>query len=796
MAPSIGRYALPTIPLQLHNFDSLAVETVYAEGEPDWAFPYSVADEGHTLQRMTAAYAVPADPKRELQSIVFHNRYDRADFDVAAVTLNTGRATVIPKAVREPEPYRVAQAVRPEGVPPAPTPRNSQELVVTRDGEVVLDRSQGFAIRSLKHGWTPETRITLDPSSGLEVEVEGKLLTGRDFSLLQGSGGNDQTSPELTSKIPTVPLKFILDVRADPSGQVRFHGTVENTGDHPITATIRFPVLKGLALGDLADTWMYFPQCRNVCTNQPGTYLAPNDRPFVTQFFDVFNPKAGIGIAFLTHNLNQDVLDYSVRKDEKGVTAFIQYPAEYHVIAPGQKLQLTETRLVFHGGDWHSALAAYQDWLKTWHKPVKANGLDWWHRSFDLRAHLTGRSYSWAVPIFDPEKNQYRVDEILKEDRAYLGVKTQVVHLGGWCDYKNMHAGDFNGGDYAVEDYTGGVDVLREAVRKMQTDGVRVSVYTIPDRCAKNSRIGQKLGKNIAQINADGQPAQDEKCWYVCIGAKEWSDNYVEGLKRAQKELCLDAIYVDVFGYTRGYACYSKEHGHEVPLNVNQACHELVRRLRHELPEGVAIWSEFLLPDVNSQFTSGNITYYFLTLHEYMVKSYDQPGRAPLFTPLAQSVHRFAFPHVKQFGFPVGFEGGPSSHDLRFLFFNGEGLYDVGWLLYDSRDLARVRNWLAIQTEYADCFASMQPVPLVPTEAGQVYANAFPTEGRTAWTIFNARFATYRGPVLTVDHRDGDTYFDAWNHTQLTPKIVGGKAVISLSLEPQGLGCVVRTGKR
>ena len=108
---------------------------------------------------MTAAYAVPADPKRELQSIVFHNRYDRADFDVAAVTLNTGRATVIPKAVREPEPYRVAQVVRPQDIPPAPTTRNSQELVVTRDGEVGLDHSQGFAIRSLSTAGRRKRRL-------------------------------------------------------------------------------------------------------------------------------------------------------------------------------------------------------------------------------------------------------------------------------------------------------------------------------------------------------------------------------------------------------------------------------------------------------------------------------------------------------------------------------------------------------------------------------------------------------------------------------------------------------------
>ncbi len=343
------------------------------------------------------------------------------------------------------------------------------------------------------------------------------------------------------------------------------------------------------------------------------------------------------------------------------------------------------------------------------------------------------------------------------------------------------------------EDFTGGAGVLRAAIRQTQGEGIHVALYTIPDRVAKISRVGKDLGPKIAQMKADGTLQQDERCWYVCIGEKQWQDRYVAALKRVQKETGADAIYVDVFGYTRGYTCYSKAHGHEVPMNVNKVCNQLIRRLRQELPEGVAIWSEFLLPDVNSQFTSGNITYYFLTLHEYMVPSYDLPDRAPSFTPLAQSVHRFVFPHVKQFGFPVGFESGPSSHELRFLFFNGEGIDDVGWLLYDSRDLVRVRNWLGIQREFADCFASLRPEPLVSTEAGEVYANRFPGDGRTAWTLFNARFATYRGPVLSVDHRPGDAYYDAWNHKPLRPEIRNGRATISVGLDPQGLGCVVRT---
>ena len=511
------------------------------------------------------------------------------------------------------------------------------------------------------------------------------------------------------------------------------------------------------------------------------------------QFFDVFNPRLGVGLAFLTHNLNQDVLDYSVRKNAAGVEAFVQYPAEYHVIRPGGEMKLTETCLVFHGGDWHGGLAAYQGWLQTWYKPVKSQGLDWWRRSFTLRSHLAARGYSWTVPIFDAQKNRYRIEELLKEDEAYLGLRPDILDLSGWVDYKNLHDGDFNSGDYAPENFTGGANVLRAAIRQVQRDGVHVALYTIPDRVAKTSQIGRTLGPQITQVRDGGHLLEDEHCWYVCIGDKRWRDYYIAALKRAQKETGADAIYVDVFGYTRGYACHSKAHGHEVPLNVNKACYELIRRLREELPAGVAIWSEFLLPDVNSQFTSGNITYYFLTLHDYMVPSYDLPDQAPAFTPLAQSVHRFAFPHVKQFGFPVGFESGPRSQDLRFLFFNGEGIDDVGWLLYDSRDLVRVRNWLAIQREFADCFASLRPEPLVATEAGALYANEFPGDGRTAWTLFNARFSSYRGPVLRVEHRPGDTYYDAWNHKPLVPEIRDGRATISVGLDPQGLGCVVRT---
>lgn len=83
-------------------------------------------------------------------------------------------------------------------------------------------------------------------------------------------------------------------------------------------------------------------------------------------------------------------------------------------------------------------------------------------------------------------------------------------------------------------------------------------------------------------------------------------------------------------------------------------------------------------------------------------------------------------------------------------------------------------------------------MPQVPTERVGVYANAFPGERRTVWTLYNARFTTVHGPVIAVPRVKGATYRDAWNDRVLTPKIAGGKAILSLTLHPQEVGCLLQ----
>jgi hypothetical protein len=252
-------------------------------------------------------------------------------------------------------------------------------------------------------------------------------------------------------------------------------------------------------------------------------------------------------------------------------------------------------------------------------------------------------------------------------------------------------------------------------------------------------------------------------------------------------------IYVDVFGLSAGgTTCYSKEHGHEVPSRANKAEHALIKKIREALPSNVPVWCEFPLSDVNAQFIDGNISYHCLNWAEdYFGKTRDRLASAPQFAPTALNGYRFALPEIKELVFLCGSENW--SCESKFPFFNGEGLYDCSWFLYASPHLDRMKKSLTLQRKYTDCFATATPLMEVMTEKIGVHANKFPGDGRTAWTLFNARYMTVRGRILAVDHVEGATYYDAWNGQPLKSEIVEGKAMLSLSLDPQGLGCVVQT---
>ena len=787
---STASYANPPQPVIIEDVGALVAELHYAEGESDLAFPYSLLDEGFTAHRMCAAYALAADPTRELRQVSLHNRMFGSTFSIAAATVNTGSERVIPKLAAEPESIRPPVAE----TPPPRVPfvrRDGQRITLgNRFYEIALNCESGLSVERLVNRWS-SAAFAVSPTSGLELLLGDTAFTGRAFTTTEITIADTTATITMVGGRPELPLELTATFATDTSPQLQVRLAARNTGNAPLQATVSFPMIRSLTIADWDDTWLFFPQYRTVITNQLGTYSSHNDLKFPTQVFDAYNPRVGAGLAVLTRNQNNATLDYHAAKQADGATLGIRYPADFYTLQPGETVHFTDTRLLFHAGDWHQAMQAYRDWLATWYRPVKAAGRDWFQRVFALRCHQTKKFYSWGIPIYDADTGKYRADEFVAGDTEYLGLKPQMMHIFGWTDLDKGWRGHPNS-DYDPKGIAGGAQELRRAVRRLQEDlRIPTSLYTLSDRCLKESVVGKKLGEIIARRRADGSRVEDEANWFVCPSSAEWHEHYAQGLKRAQAATGVKVLYVDVFGYPRGSACYATDHGHPVPSNTNEGCRLLLKRLREVLPKDVALWSEYPVNDTAFQYLDGNIHYYCLYWHTYFSKHYDHAAAAPATAPVALNICRYAFPDVKQFVFLCGVNNWAS--DAKFPFFNGEALYDTSWFLYASPHLDRMRKSLAIQTEYADCFAAAQAEPRVPTDRAHVHANRFPGEGRTLWTMYNARYATVRGAVLTIPHQAGATYHDVWNDRPLVPKTSNGRATLSLTLGPQGLGCIVQT---
>ncbi|MPM61866.1 hypothetical protein SDC9_108729 [bioreactor metagenome] len=379
-----------------------------------------------------------------------------------------------------------------------------------------------------------------------------------------------------------------------------------------------------------------------------------------------------------------------------------------------------------------------------------------------------------------------------------MGCPGDIVHIANWNMPQGVgrhtNGGNYDDGLYDPVNFRGGAENLKAMIRQIHDDGSLVSLYTIATYLPRASKLGREIGEKVCQIGGNGKPVADATCFFPCLDA--WQDCYIAALLKAQRELNADVIYLDCYPFGKwSNACYSKEHGHEVPLNLNRAQHRLLAKLRAKLPSHVAIWGEDPCMDYDCDLMSGNITYYYTTIHEHRARSYDIDDAAnrDFYRPL-QNIQRYTMPQIKQFGFPCGWvPSGPVVNEVNALFFNGEGTYDCGFMLFDSHYRARLRHWLQIQRALPDCFTSSAPKPLAATAAGEIYANEFSGNNQTAWTLWNGRFSTYRGPVLRVPHVEGAHYYDAWNATPVTLERDGADDILSVAeMAPQGLGCIVQ----
>lgn len=740
----------------------------YADGTTDEAFPFCPDTGFFELCRGLQMYAVPA-AGRPLRQIRFAWDFRGAEIYLCALTARGGPA-LLSRAWAPDTPPTVPPAAV---MPVAPT--------VELQGDELSISNAHYSVR-FRPRPTFEL-IGLDAAHGVSA-APGLFRARRaleyapsDTMRLVGEAVVEGTTVALRLQ-PEGELRaeFELTLSADESPELQMRLAAINRGDEPLSMELTFPELRSLTIGEVADTWYYFPShCARLSRHEGANRWAYGGR-FPLQFMSAFNPETGRGVYVCTRD--EAGTDRSYRLDRRfdGVEMGVEYP-DAAPIAPGERRALPPTVIGMHSGDWHVALDAYRRWAREWYVPGNTRP-EWFRDITHMRTYYLRTERRNVQLAYDAGTGTYPVNELLDAEQERFG----PIDYAHFTDYRiSDEFGRF--GDYDEFSAIGGSDGFRECLRKFEARGMRTGLYMEGFLASTRSKVAREHGEEWGMRRPNGKPLirwaeSDDPALAMCPWVPGWRRHLVAVARRLQRDFAVDGIYLDEFGFnTSGYFCYADGHGHGSPGRPLPATIAAFREMKEALPEDVALYSEECPADVASRHSDGAFGYSL---------SYDDPPH----TPGRLNTYRFAFPEFRLLPYSAhGISQGSFIDQPKFALFNGLAFYTAG-ILIEPQGERLFRECAAALREHREAFNSLDAEPLIAAETPGLLINRFPGVEETVFTVFNTHYHTVRAPVLKLG-RGGD-YVAIYRADELRAEPEGDGEVVSLTIGPREVACFAR----
>ena len=761
----LGPSRVPIAPID--QGERFTIKLTYGDDTAEEAIPFDVGQNRYGLDNGIALYVLHPDAGRVLKRLAFQDRTYKSSFALVALTCNLDEPILPEAALGGPDAWYPA-------VDRSALSTSKGEISVTDGRAVLSDGSVGVAL-DIKDGLTWESlgrpagkQLVLDGSGLFAVRPADAWVGSDRWKTADAKALQHGVSVVLEYQEKNANLKGVLKLTLAGGGQIRAELTLTNQGTEPFLGRVKFPILEGIRLGSVEDTWCFIPShgAAMIHRDEVNVYGSHGEEhPLQVDSF--FNPKAWFTLTVLSKDLEGQFHWYDVGKDEQGGWYRVEYLEKS--LQPGDAWRLPECTIAVTAGDWRESFRLYREWVATWCKPKPA-ATDWYRRSF-----VQGFWYQYT-------------------NRDFAADAQQVRDVFGYCDGLNAYnwnsrvhpeMGGFTFGEYdrtVLWPGFGGEEELKASVREA---GVPVSFYTngilIHDKALHNGVSTKKeewIGVGAAVH--DGLPS-----YRPCLYVEEWLDYMVACERWLTHEIGAKIIYLDEFGYG-ARICYTKTHGHASPEPSCYGERELTRRIRAAVPDDVAIRSENLPEDIRFQWQD---SYYTGALTR---------SRPSEFVPV--DLVRFAFPDSKAFNLMYGYSLKDGNWELlKFVLFNGSSYgmsrsYDPK-SYFEERSTLVLRRLFRVLHENADAFTSHDVEPLIPTGIPGVFVNRFRGEEKTIWTVYNANYRTARGKLIEVAPKRGARYVDVWNDSPV--EAVGEYAVTSLMVEigPRDVACILQVNR-
>ena len=776
------------MPLLVEDTVGFITEVIYENGERDTHLPLNLSLGRHGVSGDVSVYGIPANGNK-IEKIIFHNRLLDTDISLMALTLNETEERLRPEMLIPEKEEQIKHIIGKEkGIE-----INGNILSIKNCALVMeIDVSSGMKLLKMKNEFIKE--FTVKESDML------KLRYGDDYDSVFELLSKDVNSKSAQLLYKKGGLYITIDVTLGENNDVRWQLKAENRGDLNEKCGIVFPCVTGMNHSSWEDNWYFVPKYQNILSNETVFIYEESSPNFPMQFMDVFSPKAQGGLSLTTEERNVITRKYGFEKNERGMEFYVEYPEMYGEIKVGEEFTSSPMVLTAHEGDWRKSFEIYKNWLDSWYEPYNCQNKEWYRRCFWLLTEyhdfVVEKKPISKLPYWnDTETGELRFETVLEEQKKISGCYPDILHLWASWTYDIVDGKRYNAwGNWGDEDYEvyGGREKLRDALHKIKNEkDINISLYFHP------TLISEKY-KHLAHYLEDHKAINDIgdtiKCgpyaYRMCHASEDWRKYAISVYPRVYKDLGIPLMYIDEFSLRCENRCYADNHGHSIPSNLLKTDYDFITELKHEMPEEVVLYGEYAAVDIYAKYIDCNISYYLtdnvIDMIEFSWKGGDGDDRLSRIYP---NMYKFAFPKIVQLALPSGMRH-LSWHPQKFIFFNGDAVYDSMWDCEESVGQEFNTKSFLIKKKYADCFASDTPEGFVDTLSPAICANCFPGEGRTIYTIYNRAYSTYRGKILKVKHTDGAKYYDAWNEKELKVEIKDGYAEIYLTVDAQEMGCV------
>lgn len=769
--PSIGNGKLTRVT----HVERFVVEIEYADGASDFVFPYRVGSGRYVIENAIGVYCVVPTRQAEIKEIKLHDRMRQGEFYLAGLTISK-KPLHLYKEAKPLQQTEINEIV----VPDVSISVDNHNLTFDNGYlKAMINTENGLVITSLINGYTGADCLK-SPSPIFAVTLDDRVITSsdfqvRDFAIVEGNVAEFWLEYDV--------LTAQLSLLYNDERQLTLSMNITNKSDKEMKITPSFISLDNIFISSQQipsaqdDQWYCFPRRGSVINNIPTSLNDPYSGLFPMQFVDVYHPQLG-GIYIIKHDLSDEYKWFKLKKDSV-ISLSIDYMEKE--LKAEESMTLPEAVIGTHSGDWHDALTAYRNWVKSWYQPTVTRK-QWFKEIFNFRQQFMHFALPRKSGIFDNDTKEYHFRETMEKDISdFGGVDYLHIFDWGWSEKYGRC------GDYDHWEQIGGVETFRNAISQTQAMGIPVGLYIEGYLVDPESNLGKAHGEEWQLLDRNGKPySYFVPSYNICSAVKEWQDYLSETYARVWRETGVNGFYVDEMGFADpGHFCYNPNHGHQIPEPPLHGQRDLVRKIREALPSDVAVYTEESPTDVNSQFQDGSFTYAISNVSDDL-------------SPTHLNLYRFAFPDFKTFEIitcdrPLGSD----YQSVKRIFFNGEGIWIEGiaedWFTPETRSC--ISKTHSILKAHAKAFTSPDPIPLVPTLVDGIYANKFPSEEEIVWTIYNAKYSTLRGELIKIIHKEGSSYYDAWNECKLKPRIHDGKAYINMEIGPKDVGCVVQRFK-